>query len=66
MNLTVTARIAGGSGLVILLLVLLAFTGVSGVGSIEEGLNSVTDESHSNADLRQRKCFDTAQSFHGS
>lgn len=45
MNLTVTARIAGGSGLVILLLVALSFTGVSGVGSIEEGLNSVTDES---------------------
>ena len=45
MNLTVTARIAGGSGLVILLLVALSFTGLSGVSSIEEGLNSVTDES---------------------
>ena len=45
MNLTVTARIAGGSGLVILLLVLLSFTGLSGVSSIEEGLTSVTDKS---------------------
>lgn len=44
MNLTVTTRIAGGSGLVILLLVALTFTGVSGMGSIEEGLNSLTDE----------------------
>jgi len=45
MNLTVTARIAGGAGLVILLLVLLSFTGLSGVSSIEEGLTSVTDKS---------------------
>ena len=45
MKLTVTARIAGGSGLVILLLVALFFTGLSGVSSIEEGLTAVTDKS---------------------
>ena len=45
MNLTVTARILGGSGLVILLLTALFFTGLSGLNSIEEGLNSVTDKS---------------------
>jgi methyl-accepting chemotaxis protein len=45
MKLTVTARIAGGSGLVILLLVSLFFTGLSGVSSIEEGLTAVTDKS---------------------
>jgi methyl-accepting chemotaxis protein len=45
MKLTVTARIVGGSGLVILLLVALFFTGLSGVNSIEEGLTAVTDKS---------------------
>ena len=45
MNLTVTARIAGGSGLVILLLISLSFTGLSGVSSIDEGLTAVTDKS---------------------
>ena len=45
MNLTVTARIAGGSGLVILLLIALSFTGLSGVSSIDEGLTAVTDRS---------------------
>ena len=45
MNLTVTARIVGGSGLVILLLIALSFTGLSGVATIESGLNSVTDRS---------------------
>ena len=45
MNLTVTARIAGGSGLVIVLLIALAFTGLSGVSSIDEGLTAVTDKS---------------------
>ncbi|WP_185964274.1 methyl-accepting chemotaxis protein [Aliikangiella marina] len=45
MNLTVTARIVGGAGLVMLLLVMLSFTGLSGVSSIEDGLNSVTDKS---------------------
>ena len=45
MNLTVTARIAGGSGLVILLLIALSFTGLSGVSSIDEGLTAVTDKS---------------------
>ncbi len=41
MNLTVTARIAGGAGLVILLLALLVFNGLSGVNSINKGLESV-------------------------
>ena len=45
MNLTVTARIVGGAGLVMLLLVALSFTGLRGVSSIEDGLNSVTDKS---------------------
>ncbi|WP_196140578.1 methyl-accepting chemotaxis protein [Aliikangiella sp. G2MR2-5] len=45
MNLTVTARIAGGSGLVVLLLIALSFTGLSGVSSIDEGLTAVTDRS---------------------
>jgi len=45
MNLTVSARIAGGSGLVVLLLIALSFSGLSGVSSIEEGLTSVTDKS---------------------
>ncbi|TQV81453.1 methyl-accepting chemotaxis protein [Aliikangiella coralliicola] len=45
MNLTVTARIAGGSGLVIVLLIALTFTGLSGVSSIDEGLTAVTDKS---------------------
>ncbi len=43
MKLTVTARIAGGSGLVILLLIALTFTGLSGVSSIDEGLSAVTE-----------------------
>jgi len=45
MNLTVTARIAGGAGLVILLLALLVFNGLSGVNSINDGLVSVTEKS---------------------
>ncbi len=45
MNLTVTARIAGGAGLVILLLALLVFIGLSGVSSINDGLESVTEQS---------------------
>jgi len=45
MNLTVTARIAGGAGLVILLLALLVFNGLSGVSSINDGLVSVTEQS---------------------
>jgi len=45
MNLTVTARIAGGAGLVILLLVLLVFSGLSGVNNINDGLESVTEQS---------------------
>lgn len=45
MNLTVTARIAGGAGLVIVLLVLLVFSGLSGVNSINDGLVEVTEES---------------------
>ena len=44
MNLTVTARIAGGAGLVILLLVLLVFSGLSGVSNINDGLESVTEQ----------------------
>jgi len=45
MNLTVTARIAGGAGLVILLLVLLVFSGLSGVSNINDGLERVTEKS---------------------
>ena len=45
MNLTVTARIAGGAGLVILLLALLVFNGLSGVNNINDGLVSVTEQS---------------------
>ncbi|MDQ7049043.1 MAG: methyl-accepting chemotaxis protein [Enterobacterales bacterium] len=45
MNLTVTARIAGGAGVVILLLALLVFNGLSGVNSINDGLVSVTEKS---------------------
>jgi len=45
MNLTVTARIAGGAGLVILLLALLVFSGLSGVNSINDGLMDVTEKS---------------------
>lgn len=45
MNLTVATRIAGGSGLVVLLLIALTFSGLSGISSIEEGLTSVTDKS---------------------
>lgn len=45
MNLTVTARIAGGAGLVILLLAVLVFNGLSGVGSINDGLIKVTERS---------------------
>jgi len=45
MNLTVWVRIAGGSGLVILLLIALSITGLRGVSSIEEGLTAVTDKS---------------------
>lgn len=45
MNLTVTARIAGGAGLVILLLAVLVFNGLSGVNSINEGLTKVTERS---------------------
>ena len=45
MNLTVSARIAGGAGLVILLLALLVFNGLSGVNSINDGLVSVTEQS---------------------
>lgn len=45
MNLTVTARIVGGAGLVMLLLILLSFFGLRGISSIEDGLNSVTDKS---------------------
>ena len=45
MNLTVTARIAGGAGLVILLLAVLVFNGLSGVNSINDGLVKVTERS---------------------
>ncbi len=45
MNLTVTARIAGGAGLVIILLGLLVFSGLSGVSNINEGLGEVTEKS---------------------
>jgi methyl-accepting chemotaxis protein len=45
MNLTVTARIAGGAGLVIFLLALLVFTSLSGVNNINGGLASVTEQS---------------------
>ncbi|MBV1909857.1 MAG: methyl-accepting chemotaxis protein [Kangiellaceae bacterium] len=45
MNLTVTARIAGGAGLVILLLALLVFSSLSGVNSINDGLVEVTEKS---------------------
>ncbi len=45
MNLTVTARIAGGAGLVILLLAVLVFNGLSGVNSINDGLTKVTERS---------------------
>ena len=45
MNLTVTARIAGGAGLVIVLLGLLVFSGLSGVSNINEGLGEVTEKS---------------------
>jgi methyl-accepting chemotaxis protein len=45
MNLTVTARIAGGAGLVIFLLALLVFTSLSGVSNIKGGLESVTEQS---------------------
>jgi methyl-accepting chemotaxis protein len=47
MNLTVTARIVGGAGLVILLLALLVFNGLSGVNSINDGLSKVTERSSS-------------------
>ncbi len=45
MNLTVTARIVGGAGLVILLLTLLVFNSLSGVSSINDSLVSVTEQS---------------------
>ena len=45
MNLTVTARIAGGAGLVILLLAMLVFSSLSGVNSINDGLVSVNEQS---------------------
>lgn len=45
MNLTVTARIVGGAGLVILLLALLVFNSLSGVNSINESLAAVTEQS---------------------
>ena len=45
MNLTVSTRIIGGAGLVILLLALLVFNGLSGVNSINDGLMSVTEQS---------------------
>ena len=45
MNLTVTARIAGGAALVIVLLILLVFSGLSGVSNINAGLKSVLEQS---------------------
>ncbi len=45
MNLTVTARIAGGAGLVIVLLGLLVFSSLSGVSNINDGLVDVTGKS---------------------
>jgi methyl-accepting chemotaxis protein len=45
MNLTVSTRIVGGAGIVILLLTLLVFNGLSGVNNINDGLVSVTEQS---------------------
>jgi methyl-accepting chemotaxis protein len=45
MKLTVTARIAGGAGLVIVLLGLLVFSSLSGVSNINDGLVAVTEKS---------------------
>ncbi len=45
MNLTVTGRIAGGAGLVILLLALLVFNSLSGVNSINDGLSKMIERS---------------------
>lgn len=44
MNLTVTARIAGGAGIVILLLAALVFNSLTGVSSINDSLTSVTEQ----------------------
>jgi len=45
MNLTVTTRIAGGAGLVVLLLILVSFTGLQGVSRIDDALTAITDKS---------------------
>ena len=45
MNLTVSARIAGGAIFTIALLGILVFSGLSGISSINDGLVRVTDES---------------------
>jgi len=45
MNLTVTARLAGGAAIVIALLIAIAVTALSGVSSISDGLNAMTKKS---------------------
>ncbi|WP_444994786.1 methyl-accepting chemotaxis protein [Aliikangiella sp. IMCC44359] len=45
MNLTVTTRLVGGSGLVILLLIALSFTALNGIGSVEKSLTKISEES---------------------